>query len=256
MGSWNVNKSAKWTSPNSAKITFQVDTIMKSASKNRDVILMLDVSGSMEDDGKIDAVRADTLKLIDDITSNSKNRVSLMKFSNSATRLCEFTGNANYLKYWVQNMRIDGLATNYAGAMNLIKKEISNYTKRDNTDLVVVFLTDGWPNVGQPYEIEHYKEIKSKYPYTQIIGIQYEMCNVISKDIVNISDYQYAANKTNVGEILHRAAFRPSIYDEFEITDYINNDYFTVESEDDLVPSVGKVSLTKENGKQKVIWNY
>lgn len=255
MGSWNVKKSAEWTGPDSAKITFELDSIMKTSSKHRDVIMMLDVSGSMEEDGKIDAVRADTLRLIEEITKSSKNRMCLMKFSNSATKLIEFTNEARYLKDRIQTMRIDGLATNYAGAMNLIRKEIDSYKRRDNTDLVVIFLTDGWPNVGQPYEIEHYKEIKRNHPYVQIIGIQYEMGDKISKDIVNISDYQYAAKTTNIGEILHRAAFRPNIYDEFEITDFINNDYFTVESDEDLVSSVGKASLKTENGKQKVVWN-
>ena len=44
-------------------------------------------------------------------------------------------------------------------------------------------------------------------------------------------------------------------YETFQVTDYINPEYFEVENENQITVDQGNVELTEEDGKQKVIWN-
>ena len=60
-GSWKVEKSAKWTSNGKARITFDVDTIAKTSDKYKDVIMVLDISGSMNGD-KLSRVKSDSIE--------------------------------------------------------------------------------------------------------------------------------------------------------------------------------------------------
>jgi hypothetical protein len=50
-------------------------------------------------------------------------------------------------------------------------------------------------------------------------------------------------------------ALDPYRYDDFELTDYIDNEYFYVESLDDITTDMGTIALVEENGQQKVVWN-
>ena len=62
-GSWKVEKSAKWTSQGKARITFDIDTILKTEEKNTDIIFVLDISGSMSGE-KLERVKQDSIELI------------------------------------------------------------------------------------------------------------------------------------------------------------------------------------------------
>ena len=49
-GSWNIEKSARWTGQGKAQITFDVSSIMKTSEGHKDLIFVLDNSGSMSGD--------------------------------------------------------------------------------------------------------------------------------------------------------------------------------------------------------------
>lgn len=46
-GSWHIDKSAKWIGTQKAQVTFDVNSVLKTQENYKDVILILDVSGSM-----------------------------------------------------------------------------------------------------------------------------------------------------------------------------------------------------------------
>ena len=48
-GSWHIDKSAEWTDFGKARVTFDVNSVMKTGDILMDVILVLDVSGSMKE---------------------------------------------------------------------------------------------------------------------------------------------------------------------------------------------------------------
>lgn len=131
---------------------------------------------------------------------------------------------------------------------------MDEYVKEDDRDLVVLFLTDGFPN----YEIDNHKPtfelLKSKYPYMEVYGIQYEMGNDIREELTEISDMQWVANMETLNNILFETSTILEKYKKYEVIDYIDNDYFILNSEDDIDVTNGIVRVEEENGIQKIIW--
>ncbi|MDE5586738.1 MAG: hypothetical protein K2I72_00010, partial [Bacilli bacterium] len=79
----------------------------------------------------------------------------------------------------------------------------------------------------------------------------YEMGDEPLPFLKQISDYQYAASLENIGDTLEKAVSSSLKYDEFDLTDWIQSDYFTVSA---LKASIGEAKLIEESGKQRVTW--
>ncbi len=78
-GAWNIEKSAEWISKGKARITFNLDTIIKKNTDKTDIVLILDRSGSMAGD-KLAKVKADAKALIESKLSSGDNRFALINF--------------------------------------------------------------------------------------------------------------------------------------------------------------------------------
>lgn len=74
-GSWNVKKSAEWISQGRARITFDIDTVLKAENKNEDIIFVLDTSSSMEGN-KLEKVKHDSIDLINKLLEKSNNQAA------------------------------------------------------------------------------------------------------------------------------------------------------------------------------------
>ena len=249
-GSWKIDKSAKWTSPGKARITFDIDTIAKiQEDKYTDVIMVLDVSESMNGD-KIDRVKSDSIDLINSILTNNHNKVGLITFESSSSIVSDLTNNKNALIEQINSLFDDG-RTNYYRALENVDNILKNYTKENNRDCIVLFLTDGYPNEETPNEVGEYKYLKDAYPYITINGIQYEMGDTVLEPIKKVSDNQFIANMESLNNVLFKASVEPYKYDSFTITDYININYFNISSIDNINTSIGEASLDGN----KVTWN-
>ena len=251
-GSWQVEKSAKWISKGRARVTFDVDTTLMAKEEASDIIFVVDTSGSMEGD-KLNQVKIDSTNLINDILSNTNNNVALIEFNSNATILSNFTNNKDLLINEINNLQVSN-STNYYNAFLKVDELLQGYQKQDNREVVMMFLTDGYPYEGNPNQVTEYKYLKESYPYLTVNAIQYEMGEIIIDQLKEVSDNQYLAFQDNLGEILEEASITPVPYEEFQIIDYIDNDYYTLDSIDDIKVSDGEVSLTEENGTQKITW--
>ncbi len=252
-GSFHIDKSAKWTGLGKAQIEFDVETVSKFVEgRNIDIVLVLDISGSMEGI-KFERAISDAKDLATAILSTSGNRMALITFDTDSEIVSGFTSDKNEMLDYLDSLSTKG-ATNYNAGLLNVDEVLDGYTERTNTDLVTLFLTDGYPNVDVPTEKATYRILKDKYPYMTINGIQYEMGVDIIQDIIDISDNQWYADQETLNNVLFEASINPIRYETFVISDYINKDYFTVDSVDDIEVSRGQVELTTENGFQKVIW--
>ena len=251
-GSWSINKSAKWTSSNTAEVVFDIDSVRKTNDNKKDIILVLDISGSMLGD-KITKVLSDTKELINDVLSNEDNRIALITFDSSSTILSTFTNDKDTLIDKLDKIEVTG-CTNYNAALKNVNSVMDGYVKEKGRDVVTLFLTDGYPNEETPNQIGAYDVLKDKYPYMDINGVQYEMGKDIINEIKEISDEQWSADQTTLNNVLFEAAVSPLRYEEYIVSDYIS-DEFKVNSESDIEVSLGKVSLSEENGLQKITWN-
>ncbi len=251
-GSWQIEKSAKWISKSKARVTFDVDTILMSKEEASDIIFVVDTSSSM-DENKLNQVKTESVNLINTILSNSNNHIALIEFNSNASILSDFTNDKDLLINEINNLQVRD-STNYYNAFLKVEELLQSYQKQDNREVVMMFLTDGYPYEGNPNQVTEYKYLKETYPYLTVNAIQYEMGDTIINPLKEVSDNQYLAFQDNLGEILEEASITPVPYEEFQIIDYIDNDYYTLNSVDDIKVSDGEVELTEENGTQKVTW--
>lgn len=245
-GSWQVEKSGKWINKEKARITFDVDTIEMMDYSYNDVILVLDTSRSMEG-SKLERVKQDIIELFDSLLSNSKNRVSLICFNSSSTILTPLTKDKESLVNEVNNLVTTG-ETNYYQALVNVDDILKDYQKESNREVIVLFLTDGYPTEGSPNQVTQYQYLKSEYPYITVNAIQYDMGDYVLKPIKEISDNQFLADMDTLYDALFDATVLPIPYEKFEIVDYIDNRYFRLDSKEDITVSDGEVTLEEENG--------
>lgn len=251
-GSWHIDKSAEWTSTTSARVHFDVSSILKSNNKYKDIILILDVSGSMEGD-KLEKVKNDTTELIEYVLSDQNNNVALITYDTDSEIITEFTNDKDLLISKI-NALTEMQDTNYNAPLKNVDQIMKNYIKRDNREVISLFLTDGYPNRDLPNQKVTYKLLKSKYPYMVINGIQYEMGKDVKKELKEVSDSQWIVDIQSLHNVLFEASINPLAYEKFEVVDYIDKDYFALNSIDNIKVSKGSVKLEEENGLQKIVW--
>jgi surface protein len=251
-GSWQVTKSGYWTNYGEAEVTLDVDTSLMTNNQNTDIIFVLDISGSMAGD-KLDRVKSDSKELISSLLSNHNNRAALITFDSSSQIVSELTNDEELLMNEIDNLQDTG-QTNYYQALVNVDSILQDYQKEDTREMIVLFLTDGYPCVDTPNQIAQYQYLKSAYPYLTINGIQYEMGSSILSTIKEISDNQFIADMETLNNVLFDASVSPVTYDTYQIVDYIDNENFYLESINDINVTTGKVALTEENGKQKITW--
>jgi uncharacterized protein YegL len=252
-GSYHIDKSAKWIENGKAQVTFNIKPVLNLEDNYKDVILVIDVSGSMSGD-KIYKVKQDATELVDVLLDDSHNRVALIEFESLSKIDLDFTNDKNKVIDKINNMYVYD-CTNYNAALNDVDTILKNYRKEENRSLTLMFLTDGYPNEDTDNQIATYHLLKEKYPYMAINGIQYEMGTGIIQAIKDISDNQWSAFISTLHNVLFEAALSPKIYNEYILTDYINDEYFYLKSIDDVEVNMGKVNLEVENGVQKITWD-
>ena len=251
-GSWQVTKSGYWTNYGEAEVTLDVDTSLMTNNEYTDIIFVLDTSESMLGN-KLDRVKSDSKELISSLLSNQNNRAALINFDTSSQIVSELTSNTNLLINEINNLQAQG-NTNYYQALVNVDNLLQKYQKESNRELLVLFLTDGYPTEDTPNQVGEYQYLKSTYSYITINAIQYEMGSSILTPLKEISDNQFIANTNTLNNILYESSRLSKAYETFQITDYIDNDNFKVDSVNDIKVTTGKVELTEESGRQKIIW--
>lgn len=242
-GAWQVVKSARWVSKGKAQITFAVDSIKASdQKKSTDYILVVD---STLLDGKDDF--STTLNNMIQNMFVGRNRVSLIGFYKEAFGLGWFTSNANdvisALNEFSTYEEPKGDVTSYYRALQMINNSLeSSYDYPQNTNLEVIFITDGKPLVDVSLNSVEYKLMKEKYSSTNIKvkAIQYEMGATVADEIKNISDEQIVVNKDNAADILGSLYFGGEYYEKFLLGDTVSAPFVI----DNIDVSVGNVQVS------------
>ena len=252
-GSWHIDKSAKWMGLNTAQVTFDVNSVMKTGDHYKDIVLVLDISESMSGDKMTKAI-SDSKKLVSYLLSNRQNRIAIVTFDSTSTIISNFSNDKDELLNKLDAITTTG-CTNYNAALQNVDVVMNEYIKQSNRDVVTLFLTDGYPNEDTPNQVGTFEVLKDKYPYMTVNGVQYEMGTDIIDEIKQITDSQWVADQSTLNNVLFDASISPNVYEKFIVTDYVHDDYFTIGSVNDIKVSTGTVTLEEELGLQKITWN-
>jgi Mg-chelatase subunit ChlD len=112
----------------------------------RDVVLVLDVSGSMKNENRIEALREAVKQFCDVITSssNGQDRTAIVTYSDKATLAVPLTSSVSELRDCAARLDPGG-ATNIGDGIDVALKHLKK-SGRDSTEKVIVLLTDGLAN--------------------------------------------------------------------------------------------------------------
>ena len=254
-GAWKLTKSAKWTGDGEAELTIDVDTIAKTAdNRHTDILYVVDVSGSMNG-SKLDKVKQDMTELTESLLSDTENRVAMVSFESSARKELDFTSDKDTALTAIDNLTTSG-CTNYYQALKNAGELLETYEHQNNRELIMLFLTDGYPNEDTPNEQTEYAYLKETYPFMTVNAIQYEMDSEILEPIKAISDTQYIADMDSLNNVLFEASIAPYTYSEFTVED-VMSEYFYIDNTEEIVsivPSLGTAELSEQDGLQKITW--
>lgn len=202
---------------------------------------------------KLTTMISDTKKVAKEILSNSDNRISVISFDDESYRLNDFSNDYNLVEKSIDNMYGDG-GTSYYAPLKEVDQILNYYKRRNDTDTIVMFLSDGYPCVDMPNEVGEYKYLKEKYPYLTINAVQYKVSGRVIKELQQISDFQYIANRSNLIDVIKKASTVPEAYDKVEITDYLEDKYFEKIDTKSVTIPYGNIQISDEGNGQKLTW--
>lgn len=265
-GSFKITKSASWLEKGTARVTFDINTILNINEQDTDLLLVLDTTISLEKE-KFTQLKESVNEVANSVLSNTNNQIGLITFAKDATILSDFTNNKEELTSMITSLEhyesVQNTGdTSYYQAFLKVGDILKNYEHQSTRKCIVVFITDGLPNVDIPNQEGEYKYLKSRYPYLTVHGIQYEMNNKNNgfyqeavEPIIKVSDQQFVSTKENLTEVLYQASVIPISYEELVITDFINTKYFDIKSLANIDASFGEAKIERENGEVQVVWN-
>ena len=255
-GSWKVNKMAGWTARDKARVIIDVDTTLHYMDKKTDILLVIDHSSSQDGEDKAESYRQAltyfTNKILDE---DDDRRIALVTFDYDYHIKTDFTNDRELLLSEVANFSFMNNGNNYYQALNGAEMVLRNYVKQPDRDVILLFLTDGAPDEEAYYQRAEYQLIKHGYPYITVNAVQYEMGEVVSKSLASISDNQFSANKGTLKDVLFDASVIPYYYDDFVITDYIDERYFTLADTESVLVNKGSYRIEEDGDTPKIVWD-
>ncbi len=255
-GAWKITKSADWTSKTTAKITFEIDSVPKLSGDDRDIIIVLDNSSSMNEalpdsnnnpTTKLQAIKQNADELIRNTLVNQESQIAIVSFATDAEIVSPFSNDSELLIAALDSITANG-STNYYKALAKVEEVLETYQPRNDKDIIVLFITDGVPVKQTTLEITKYYELKNRYDNLVINAVQYAMGDTIIPQLEKISDNQFIVqDAAQLDKSLFEAAFVPYYYSSFNITDYIDTDYWTFDS------ASASLGTTTTNGDSTII---
>ena len=253
-GGWTIQKSAYWLSKNKAAINFKLNTVTKTNNHKKSVIFVVDNSESLNTGNRIGEIKDKLKSIVNYILNDENNKVALITFNSSSEVLSNFTNDKETITDLINDIEPIG-ETNYNEALLNVENILNNYQKGENEDLVTVILTDGKPTVDTPNQIVTYERLKDSYPFLIINGVQYKVSSNIMEELEQITDEQFSADNIGLYNAILRASIDPYVFDQFIIEDYIENEYYKFNQNNNIYASVGSANFTTEDGQELVTWN-
>ena len=249
-GTWKINSSGEWTGLDEAKTTLNLSSVVIPKNPNKDILIIIDSSDSMEGD-KLTTEKNAAKNVINRLLNETNINIAMGVLNSSSGLYQSFTKNETDLINAVDKSTALGSRDIY----NCYSSILRLMSKAEIDSASVIIVTGGKPSSSNSNNKKIYNSIKKEFPNIDFNIIQYSTGSEIYSEYTSISDNQYIANSNNLEEKIYEAATANVIYDNFEVSAYLNNTYFELESIDQVKSIFGKPKLELENGKQKIVWN-
>lgn len=156
----NLEKQADYT-----KSTEPVKNAINSSAE-RDVVLVLDASGSM-DGSPLEETKKAATKFVDTVLGNSAN-IGIVKYDGKAEVVSPFSTDGNALKSAINDIGTGG-STNIEDGLSTAESMLSGSSANKK---IIVLMSDGEPNNGKVGDelIAYANELKNKDTYIYTLG--------------------------------------------------------------------------------------
>jgi len=130
--------------------SFEPEETATATYVQRDIVLVVDRSGSMLDDRKFEGLRA-AVRIFNATLNSSpvQERVGLASYSTTATEDVELTDNLTLIDGAMARMPVNGF-TNISGGIDAGGRVMSRGRSRQFVERTMIVLTDGIQNRGRP----------------------------------------------------------------------------------------------------------
>ncbi len=246
-GSFKVDKSAKWIGEGKAKVTIDVESIIKEKYSSKDIVFVLDTSSSVGG-ATLNHIKQNIHEIVNDYMQNKQNRLALISFSSTAKKELDFTNNKLEFNHKLDSLDAKG-ESNYKAGLEEVKHLLEGYKQVKDKELLVLFLTGSYPTVDTPGEVAIYKEIKHNYPYANVNAVIYDFWGTNSDKLEAMSDKQFYADSSRVHNVLFEAGKNPLFYDKFVITDILGNSFISDKTKINV--NQGKATIDGD----KIVWD-
>jgi len=174
---WPRERACDWEGPDGGSYDPRYrDWYASGATGPKDVVLVVDVSGSMSLEGRSGLARSATKQVLD--TLNWKDFASIVLFNDQVSavysnKLVPMTeGNRAAMKSWADGEVWEGGGTNFVGAMNKALEIIASSVSSGDTCMcqkAIMFLTDG----AAPFGEEDFANVKRQSIKYDIVIFSY-----------------------------------------------------------------------------------
>ncbi len=159
-----------------------------------DVILVIDRSGSMVRDGKIEAAKAAAIAFVNR-TDPAQTRVGLVAIAGTAVRVSGLTDDRALLTRFIEDLVIDA-GTNLVDGLAEARRALSGGDVRPGANRYIVFLTDGRHTVPQPPASDLNRvisQVKSDGIVVYSIGLGYDLDAQVLRRMATSPTHYYAS---------------------------------------------------------------
>ena len=132
-GSWKITENVKWIDSNKIEITYNLTSVIETYNKNKDVILMIDTSGSMFGD-KLQTLKDNSIELLDTLLEVETNKIALIEFNTTSNIIQEFTNDKETLINKINSMNANG-GTNYNQALQNLDTILDSYIIKNQIEI-------------------------------------------------------------------------------------------------------------------------
>lgn len=286
-GEWYIKKSADWIDKNKVRLTFDVNTKPAVSEKQKRIFLSVDASNNMDGDRFL-KLKSNIVRFKDDLIEENSygNNKYWFITAYSNDDVSTFSLNINNKKTYYYGVSCDN-SNSIRPCYDLSLQNIYDVSPQDNIDynklynfipfslysadvykpsdinnfdfypIIIIGSYSKFPTDLQEINDNVISASNESYDYlnTYYNVIQYDLGDELLDEINELPGNHWVANKDNLYDILMQIVNSSNKYLKFDVTDYIDNEYFTLDSVNDISVSNGSVNLETENGTQKVVWN-